>query len=179
MGRWYEPPISWDGLARPFRATAHHSSPIYVKRNILVSTFIPNPLPSRSALARWVLEFLIFGNAYLERRMNRLNKPLSLEPTLAKFVRRGVELDTYWFVPGDGLEHQFEKGSVFHLIEPDINQEVYGPPEYLSALNSAWLNESPTLYPRKYYLNGSHAGAVFYMTDTRSNSRTSMRFGRP
>ncbi|WP_246479608.1 hypothetical protein [Niveibacterium microcysteis] len=121
MGRWYEPPISWDGLTRSFRATAHRSSPIYVKRNILVSTFIPHPLLSRSAFARWVLEFLIFGNAYLERRMNRLNKPLSLEPALAKFVRRGVELDTYWFVPGYGLEHQFEKGSVFHLIEPDIN----------------------------------------------------------
>ncbi|WP_281391147.1 phage portal protein [Niveibacterium microcysteis] len=43
---------------------------------------------------------------------------------------------------------------------------MYGLPEYLSALNSAWLNESATLYRRKYYLNGSHAGAIFYMTDT-------------
>jgi PBSX family phage portal protein len=165
IGRWYEPPISWDGLARSFRAAAHHSSPIYVKRNILVSTFVPHPLLSRSAFARWVLEYLIFGNAYLERRVNRLNKTLALEPALAKFVRRGVELDRYWFVPNVGQEYEFERGSVFHLIEPDINQEVYGLPEYLSALNSAWLNESATLYRRKYYLNGSHAGAIFYMTD--------------
>jgi capsid portal protein len=31
---------------------------------------------------------------------------------------------------------------VFHLREDDVNQEVYGLPEYISALQSAWLNES-------------------------------------
>lgn len=45
-GRWYEPPVSFDGLARSLRAAVHHSSPIYVKRNILASTFIPHPLLS-------------------------------------------------------------------------------------------------------------------------------------
>ena len=29
--RWYEPPVSFDGLARTFRAAVHHSSPIAVK----------------------------------------------------------------------------------------------------------------------------------------------------
>ena len=52
------------------------------------------------------------------------------------------------------------------MLEPDINQEIYGVPEYLAALNSAWLNESATLFRRKYYLNGSHAGFILYMTDT-------------
>ncbi|EOR6144929.1 Presumed portal vertex protein, partial [Escherichia coli] len=42
-GRWYEPPISFTGLAKSLRAAVHHSSPIYVKRNILASTFIPHP----------------------------------------------------------------------------------------------------------------------------------------
>jgi PBSX family phage portal protein len=50
-------------------------------------------------------------------------------------------------------------------MEPDINQEVYGLPEYLGALHSAWLNESATLFRRKYYENGSHAGFILYMTD--------------
>lgn len=63
------------------------------------------------------------------------------------------------------LEHEFEPGSVHHLMEPDINQEVYGLPEYLGALHSAWLNESATLFRRKYYENGSHAGFILYMTD--------------
>ncbi|MHA7682277.1 phage portal protein [Cupriavidus sp. PET2-C1] len=165
MGQWYEPPMSWDGLARSFRAAVHHSSPIYVKRNILVSTFVPHKLLSRSAFARWVLDFLIFGNAYLERRDNVLGRPVSLEPALAKYMRRGIDLASYWWVQNWQQPHEFKPGSVFHLLEPDINQEVYGLPEYLSALNATWLNESATLFRRRYYKNGSHAGFILYMTD--------------
>jgi len=66
--------------------------------------------------------------------------------------------------------HQFEPDQVFHLIEPDINQELYGLPEYLSALNSAWLNEAATLFRRKYYQNGAHAGYILYMTDAAQSS---------
>jgi len=47
---------------------------------------------------------------------------------------------------------------------------MYGVPEYLSALNSAWLNESATLFRRKYYQNGSHAGFILYMTDAAQES---------
>ncbi|WP_275662400.1 hypothetical protein [Laribacter hongkongensis] len=32
----------------------------------------------------------------------------------------------------------------------------------MTALNSAWLNESATLYHRRYYSNGSHAGFILY-----------------
>ncbi len=73
----------------------------------------------------------------------------------------------YWFVQyGLGVDpYQFDTASVFLLLEPDINKEIYGLPEYLSALNSAWLNESTTLFRHKYYQNGSHAGFIMYMSD--------------
>lgn len=67
MDRWYEPPVSFDGLARTYRAAVHHSSPIAVKRNILTSTFIPHPLLSQQAFSRFVQDYLVFGNAYLEK----------------------------------------------------------------------------------------------------------------
>src|SRR5689334_2954748 len=73
-GRWYEPPISWQGLAKSFRASTHHSSALYFKRNMLASAFIPHPWLSREAFSRFALDFLVFGNAYLERRCNRLHQ---------------------------------------------------------------------------------------------------------
>lgn len=164
-GKWYEPPISFDGLARSVRAAVHHSSPMFVKRNILASTFIPHPMLSQQEFSRYALDYLVFGNAFLEVRKNQLGKPLRLQCSPAKYTRRGVEPDTYWFVQDWKEPHQFAPGSVFHLIEPDINQELYGLPEYLSALNSAWLNEAATLFRRKYYQNGAHAGYILYMTD--------------
>ncbi|WP_174865287.1 phage portal protein [Pectobacterium polaris] len=164
-GRWIEPPISFSGLAKSLRAAVHHSSPIYVKRNILVSTFIPHSLLSQQDFSRFVLDYLVFGNAFLEKRLNRVGGLLRLESSPAKYTRRGVEEDVYWFVQSFKEPHRFEPGSVFHLLEPDINQEMYGLPEYISSLNSAWLNESATLFRRKYYQNGAHAGYIMYVTD--------------
>ncbi|MDC9607361.1 hypothetical protein [Xenorhabdus griffiniae] len=82
----------------------HHSSAVYVKRNILYNTFMPHRLLNRQTFDSWALDFLLFGNSYLELRKNRLGQP-----------------------------YPFPTGQVFHLIEPDINQELYGLPEYLAA----------------------------------------------
>lgn len=164
-GRWFEPPVSFNGLAKSLRAAVHHSSPIYVKRNILASTFIPHPLLSQQDFSRFALDFLVFGNAFLELRKSVTGRPLKLEASPAKYTRRGIEEDVYWWVPSFDQPHPFAPGSVFHLLEPDINQELYGMPEYLSALNSAWLNEAATLFRRKYYQNGAHAGYIMYVTD--------------
>ena len=170
-GRWYEPPISLPGLAKSFNSSVHHSSAIHFKANILASTFVPNKRLSHAAFKRFALDFLIFGNAYLEKRASRSSVMLQLDHALAKYVRRGRDLDTYYFVRGWQNEYEFAKGSVFHLMDPDVNQEVYGVPQYLSALQSAWLNEAATLFRRKYYANGSHAGFILYMTDAAQNTK--------
>ncbi|HEV2679238.1 MAG TPA: phage portal protein [Rhodanobacter sp.] len=165
-GKWYEPPVSLDGLAKSFRSTPHHSSAIYVKCNILTSTFRPHKLLSRETFGAWALDFLVFGNGYLETPKNRLGQPMPLKHAMAKYMRRGCDdLDTFFFVQGWKTDHEFEKGSMFQLRQPDVHQEIYGLPEYLSALQSAWLNEAGTLFRRKYYLNGSHAGYILHLTD--------------
>lgn len=169
VGKWYEPPISLDGLAKSYRAAVHHASPIQVKRNILTSCYVPHPLLSRTDFSRYALEYIVFGNSYLEDVRARTGKTMKLKPSLARYTRRGVDLDQYFFVTGYKQEHEFERGSIFHLMEPDINQEVYGMPEYIPALNSTWLNESATLFRRRYYKNGSHAGFILYMTDPAQN----------
>jgi capsid portal protein len=80
-----------------------------------------------------------------------------------------VEEDTYWFIQNFTQPHQFAPGSVFHLLEPDINQELYGMPEYLSALNSAWLNEAATLFAASI-TRTAHAGYIMYVTDAAQSS---------
>lgn len=131
----------------------------------------PHPLLSQQAFSRFVQDYLVFGNAYLEKRTNRFGEVIAFDPALAKYTRRGLDLDTYWFVQyGMTTQpYQFTKGSIFHLMEPDINQEIYGLPGYLSAIPSTLLNESATLFRRKYYINGSHAGFIMYMTDAAQN----------
>ena len=164
-GRYYETPISFDGLAKTFRCSPHHSSCIYVKRNILVGTFKPHKMLSRGGFSRLALDYLIFGNGYLERRDSIGGKPMALQHALAKYVRRGLKDGSYWWVQGVRQDHEFKPGSVFHLIEPDVHQEIYGLPEYIGAIQSALLNEASTLFRRKYYINGSHAGYILYVSD--------------
>ncbi|WP_427184857.1 phage portal protein [Bordetella bronchialis] len=169
-GRWYEPPISFHGLAKSFRASTHHSSAIYFKANVLASTLIPHPFVTPMLVKEMAVNYLTFGNAYLEKRTSVTGKVVALRNAPAKYTRCGKEDGQFFFVPGIAAEHEFERGAVFHLKEPDINQEVYGLPEYLSTLQSAWLNESATLFRRRYYNNGSHAGFILYMSDAANSA---------
>ena len=164
-GRWYEPPVSLDGLARAARSSGYLKSGLLFKRNMLVRSFIPHRLLSREAFEQFATDWVHFGMAYLERRRSRLGSAMALVPPLAKYMRRGVEPGRYWLLDGDGREHEFEPGSVFQLREADVDQEIYGLPEWLAALQSALLNESATLFRRKYYNNGSHAGFILYLSD--------------
>lgn len=165
-GNYYEMPVSAEGLSKVFRAAVHHSSAIFLKRNILVSSFIPHKLLSRQTFKKFALDESVFGNGYLERRESRTGKLLELKHSLSKYTRRSTkDSDQYLFVTGFKQEHEFKKGKVFHLMEYDINQEIYGLPEYLAAISSALLNEEATLFRRRYYKNGSHAGFILYMTD--------------
>ncbi len=163
-GRWYEPPISVEGLARSFRASPHHSSAILLKRNLLVRSFMPTAWLSRATFEKLVQDYLIFGFGFVEQRRSVLGDLLRLDHALAKFTRRGVEAGRYFFAPGGAIETEFRLNSVIQIMQPDINQELYGVPEYLSALQSALLNEAATLFRRKYYLNGSHAGFILHAT---------------
>lgn len=165
-GRWYEPPLPLEDLARTLRANGHHASALHFKRNMLVRAFVPHRLLTREAFAAFALDWLVFGNAYLERVDNLRGQPLALRHCLAKYTRRGAEdLQRYFFVRGWQQEHAFEPGRVWHLRQEEVNQEIYGLPEYLAALQSALLAESATLFRRRYYNNGSHAGFILYITD--------------
>lgn len=162
-GNWYEPPVNFDGLAKALHANPHHQSAIGYKASLLAAHFKPHRLLGRMDFKRLALDFLVFGNAYVERRIAVMGNTLALKPALARWTRMKKGGDAMMLV--DGEEHAFAPGSVLQIMEPDISQEIYGLPGYLGAMQSALLNEAATLFRRKYYVNGSHAGFILYMTD--------------
>lgn len=170
-GRWFEPQFSLAGLSKSYRATPYLSSGIIFKRNFLANLFTPHPLLSRKAFEQISLDFIWCGNAYLERINSRLGRTLNFQPVLAKYVRVG-ENDQYYLLNNSYMGNEewlFQQGSICQIREADIDQEIYGAPEYLATLQSAWLNESATLFRRKYYNNGSHAGFIMYVNDAASD----------
>lgn len=164
-GKWYETPIDFYSIAKAFRSAVHHESPLLFKRNVIMSCFIPHKSLTYKEMSAYVLDYLVFGNAYFERRRNMLGGLLELKRSPAKYTRRGVDLDNYFFLQTWRDTHEFKPGDVFHLVNPDINQEIYGLPEYLAGLISATLNKSATTFRVNYYENGSHAGVIVYLND--------------
>ncbi|MYL96447.1 phage portal protein [Novosphingobium sp. FGD1] len=167
-GSWYEPPVSLAGLGRCYRMAPHHQSAILLKRNLLAASFVPSALLPKAEFAGWALDWLIMGNAYLERVSDRIGRPAGLRRSPAAYTRVGVQPGQFWWVPRQYIRSdavEYVPGAIHHLAEPDPMQEIYGMPEYLSALQSGLLNESATLFRRKYYLNGSHAGYILAITD--------------
>lgn len=164
-GRWYSPPVPMEALARAYRMSPHHQSALIYKRNQLLKHFVPSRWLDRRNFGEFALNFMSMGNGYLERRDNLAGRPMSLVNSPAINTRRGVQDGQFWWVPGFKRETEFAPDRVFHLWEPDLTQEIYGLPEYLSALQSGLLNEAATIFRRRYYLNGSHAGYILYVND--------------
>lgn len=87
----------------------------------------------------------MFGNAYLEETATDLTS-MQFQHSLAKYTRRHADLQTFGFMPRWGEVHTFRKGSICHIMEPDVDQEIYGVPQYLASLQASLLNESAALY---------------------------------
>ncbi len=140
--------MAFHGLVQVLRNSPHHCSVIYVKPHVLTSTYVPHPLLGRTDFARFVLDFLVFGNASLEWRDNLSRIPIHLRHALANDVCRGVEEGPYFYQPTLLVIHAFKHNAIFHVREPAIHQEIQGLPESLSTLQVALLNASATLFPQ-------------------------------
>jgi PBSX family phage portal protein len=164
-GRYYEPPIPMAALTRAENVSPHHASAIGYKVKQLAKDFIPHRLLDRATFAAWAHNYAVTGNGYLEVVPNRIGGIARLKNSLAKYTRRGLVDGEFFYVPNGRDIHAFEPGSVFHLARLGLDQEIYGVPDYLSCLQSAFLNEAAVLFRRKYYLNGSHAGFIMYVNE--------------
>ncbi|MGE4324190.1 MAG: phage portal protein [Sphingobium sp.] len=172
-GRWYEPPLPMGRLAQVFNMAPYHRSAVALKVNLLVSQQLVSRWLGADDFERWALDFVQMGNGYLEWVPNMSGRLAACRHAPAIHTRAGIDPGVYWFVHGPmGDIHPFERGRIFHLQQPDVAQEIYGMPEWLSALQSALLSENATLFRRRYYLNGAHAGFVFYVSEPLADQKT-------
>lgn len=170
-GSWYETPISFYEIARLFGVATYHQSALYFKRNVITGCYQPHPLLSLKTVSEIALDYLVFGNAYVRVIKNRLGAPMALEHLPAKYTRRGVNLEQFWDVQPGKDPVPYVPGSVCHIANPEINQEIYGLPEYLAVMMSVYLNSDATLFRRNYFINGSHAGKLIYVSDALANPK--------
>ncbi len=170
-GQYYELPYSINAHARYFYSLLYMRSALQVKANILGSCLVKNNYLTQQQMGSLAMDYLWFGNAYLERTLSRTGKLLSLRHSPAKYTRR--DIDHYKFLATnhhalDGVHkiHDYAPDSIYHLMQYDVNQEIYGVPEWLPAVQSAQLNAEATKFRLRYYRNGSHAGYIMYLTDS-------------
>jgi PBSX family phage portal protein len=153
------------GLIAAHRMSAHHSSAITLKRNLLSASLQPSPVLSHQEFEKLVTNYLATGNAYIERVNNLAGRAMRLRCSPSVFTRVGKKPDQFFFVRPNEEDHEFAAGSICQLVEPDLAQEIYGVPEWYAALQSGLLNEAATLFRRRYYKNGSHAGYILYISE--------------
>ncbi|MFL6969009.1 phage portal protein [Pseudomonas alvandae] len=151
-------------MAKLLRANAHHGTIPRFKRNLLLRDFLPSAGCSALTLGRAALDFMVFGEAYFQRIENIIGQVLALEHLPALNMRRKVGGGFVMLLP-DGKQLHFEEDEIEHVMDYDVEQNIYGVPDYLGGMHALLLNESATLFRRRYYNNGAHAGYVFYTSD--------------
>lgn len=166
----YHPPISFNGLAKTINLPFHGSC-IHLKKNILTECFIPHDKLNRADFSGLVLDYLLFGNGVLFNDKNMRGQPLHYRRKLMKYMRRRVDNPDDWVELssagyfGNQFKNEYSNGEIGHVFSPDVNQELYGMPEWLGGMNGALLNEKALLFRRAYYDNGNHIGFILYLRD--------------
>lgn len=95
-------------------------------------------------MGRAALDFMVFGEAYFQRLRNIIGQVLELRHLPAINMRRKVGGGFVMLLP-NGQELHFAEDEVEHVMDYDVEQDVYGVPDYLGGLHSLLLNESATL----------------------------------
>ncbi|SFJ07892.1 phage portal protein, PBSX family [Pseudomonas syringae] len=125
---------------------------------------MPSAGLSVAEIGRAALDFMVFGEAYFYRVPNLLGQILELRHLPAINMR--VKVDGGFIqLEQNGRETEFDADEIEHVLNYDVEQNIYGVPEYLGGLQALLLNEAATLFRRRYYSNGAHAGYIFYTND--------------
>lgn len=161
---YYTPPVSLAGLSKLEGVNAHHGSALAIKKNSVCRFYIDNDLLPEEELDKAAYEYGIFGQCYFKAYKNAFGHIVRLACLPGLNIRRLIGKNRYCMLTKNGTDKTIYKvGEVIHLKRYDVNQQIYGVPDYLGGIQAMLLNEGATLFRRRYYENGSHSGFVFYV----------------
>ena len=162
---YYVPPVQLSGLAKLLQANPYHGSIIEFKTNLVCQNLQPSTALSRQDFHAAVTDYNVFSNAYFQIIRNRAGQVVRLQHIPALNIRRLKKDNRFCLLLADEYEYTtFKKDEVFHIRNYDVNQNIYGVPSYIGAMQSMLLNEDATLFRRRYYKNGAHMGYILCTT---------------
>ncbi len=166
-GQYWEHRLSLNWLDQLITSVPYHGSALALKRNVLArSCILKNPqVLSRQTLMRLIDDYLAFGNTYLEPEANGRGKLIGLHHHLAMWTRRGETESDFWWI--DHLTHEAAQPfgvEIFQISNYDRRQEVYGIPDYISALHSALLNQAATVFRVEFSENKGLVRFILHIT---------------
>jgi PBSX family phage portal protein len=161
---FYQPPFNLEHFDKAARANVYCRSGIQVKRNILIATLVySTKIITLEELTAFVNDYLTTGNGYLIKIRNMLGEVVQLRHLPALYMRVGKNRNRYAYEKNWFEKDTYQGNRIIHLKELDLRQEIYGIPEWFAAISQSLLAEAATLFRRKYYRNGAHAGFLLYI----------------
>lgn len=163
--KYYQPPISQKGLASLMGANAYHGTIINFKKNMVMKWFEPTPLLSRIDMRYLTYNYLSLGNGYLQKLKNPFKKITRFKTLASIPMRRGKQSNQFFMIGENYDDIEFAEDEIIHIKQTDLNQQIYGIPEWVGGIQSVLLSEESTLFRRKYYINGAHMGYILVTND--------------
>jgi PBSX family phage portal protein len=170
---YYEPPISFSGLAKLLRVNPQHSRLPSLVANWVVKRMKPNDLISRESVRRVVMEYCAMGNATVDlvRDRSDTKRVIAARHRPVINIRKLRRKKEQFGELNDGKITPLKVGSIVHIKEYDLMQSIYGVPFWIGALQSILLGEDIRLFPRRFFGNGAHAKQAVITTGLGANDR--------
>lgn len=161
---YYSTPYSPAALNRLFDANGHHSSCRDFKAMMLAKFFKATDNFTYQDFYQACIDLCSFGHCTLQRIYNSAGFQIGYQhiPTLA--IRKGKK-NRFVQLQKNADPIKFKPNEINQLRIYDPSQPHYGRPQYIGSIQSILLNESATLFRRRYYINGNHAGFIMYSND--------------
>jgi len=163
---YYVPPIPFERLIRLLKTNPQHGTLPTFRANVMAKYMLPNPIVSREALINVVTDDGVTGNGFFQVIRNRGRGIVRLTHLPAIRIRKTVNEHQYCYLVTDQPTDIQDRiivlnpHEVLHAKQYDPNQNIYGIPHWIGAMQSILLGEDVRIFPRLFFKNGGTTGDI-------------------